>query len=139
MFEKVKKFLEVSGVMIGGFLAIMGLIAYFGLKIQTPTGELDERMSAHIESSNNIHNSIIEETDSSSQHTEHIEGLLIKLNKTLDETLLPVVRGECLENSRERLGLQGLLQTCQALGIVPTAPGVVVAPAPSFVGPDTIP
>lgn len=139
MLQKVKKFFEGAGIVIGGFLAIAALITYFGIQITTPSGAVGEKLNAHVEKSDEVHMMIRAEKDSSEQHVEHVEELVKTMNEDMNTMLIPLIRTSCLDRSREQLAMLGMLQKCQSMGIVPSPPTAAAQPAPARTVPDSVP
>lgn len=100
MIEKLSNKIIAIG---GAITAIIGIIMYLGF--QSP-GEVMDR---HILDEEKTHIQLQTKLDSTAQEMVHIEHI---------ETLLEgILRGECIENPRENLARQGLLQKCAELGI----------------------
>jgi len=93
-------------VAVGGAVAVVAaIITIFGFKLVTPTDTITE----HITRSQQLHVEVQSKIDSTVKQVEHIEHI--------EQLLEAILRGECLENPRENLARQGLLQKCKELGI----------------------
>jgi hypothetical protein len=91
MWSTIESFFGKASTIIGGFLLILGLVAYFGFNINTP-----------------------------SENIEKIEVKLNKLQETLDEQgklLEATVRSSCIEHPKEDLERLGMMKACKELGI----------------------
>ena len=84
--------------------ALIVVFAWFGGALELP----GERMERHRRQSDSVHAALTAQQASAHSHDENMNSLIEGM-----------VRGECLENPRENLARQGLLPTCQKLGIQP--------------------
>lgn len=100
MFATVKK----APGFVAVVLACLAVLAWFGFRVQMP----GERLESHLTASDSAHRAMEARFEAGHEHDEQMETLLQGM-----------VRGECIENPRENLARQGLLPTCQKLGIVP--------------------
>lgn len=99
-FETLKK----APVLVTVVAAILAIGAWFGFDVKMP----GHRFQEHVTQSDSVHRDLNARHDSGHAHDAEMEKLLEGM-----------VRGECLENPRENLARQGLLPTCQKLGIEP--------------------
>lgn len=91
MWPKIESFFGKASTIIGGFLLILGLIAYFGFNVVTP-----------------------------SENIEKLEFKINKLQETLDDQgklLEGITRSSCIEHPKEDLQRLGLMASCKELGI----------------------
>ncbi len=91
MWPKIETFFGKASTIIGGFLLILGLIAYFGFNIVTPSDNISK-----------------------------IEVKINKLQETLDEQgklLEGITRSSCIEHPKVDLQRLGLIAACKELGI----------------------
>lgn len=102
MLEKISNKI----VAVGGAVAVIAAtVAYFGFSVETPT----ETLEKHITVSEKEHAAFNIKLDSVANEAEHISHV--------EELLEGLLRGECLENPKENLVRQGLIQKCKELGI----------------------
>lgn len=102
MLEKISNKI----VAVGGAIAVIAAtVAYFGFSVQTPT----ETLEKHITTAEKEHTAFSIKLDSVAKGSEHVTHV--------EELLEGMLRGECLENPRENLIRQGLIQKCKELGI----------------------
>ena len=102
MLEKISNKIVAIG---GAVVVIGGLVAYMGFQVQTPTDKLDK----YIIQSDKVHVVMDSKLDSVQKEVEHVDHV--------EDLLEGLLRGECLENPRENLARQGLLNKCKELGI----------------------
>lgn len=91
MWEKIEGFFGKASTVIGGFLLILGLVAYFGFTVNTPSDNIGK-----------------------------IEMKINKLQETLDEQgklLEATVRSSCIEHPKVDLERLGMMKACKELGI----------------------
>lgn len=120
--EKLKEVLGWPAIIAGCLISIAGILTFFGFSLKSPAEEINDTIAIHVVEEKGYHNfqlnndqllsqmldSLRQAIGGLSQHVEHLE-------KKQDAAL----RGECLENPREQLSLQGLINECRRLGIEP--------------------
>lgn len=100
--DRVKELLQWSGAILTLFMVIGAFFAFFGIDVQSPA----QRLQTHIQAEKEFHDTTSKNIAELDKHEEDNEVLLQSM-----------VRGECLENKRENLIRQGLIQKCKELGV----------------------
>lgn len=114
MKELLSKVLTVPVMVVSFFTALAVAATFLFGDFDTP----GEKMQSHIEKSAEIHEDI---KKSEKEAHDSLGKSLIEADKHLEDinaSINAVLRGECLENPRENLVRQGLIQKCISLGVV---------------------
>lgn len=102
MLDKIKDVINIPSMVVSSAVAVFAVVAKLGIDIQGPT----EKLNMHIQQEKIYHVEQTIKIDSTTLHVQHVEGLIEG-----------ILRGECIENKKENLIRQGLIEKCKELGI----------------------
>jgi len=121
--EQVGKWWALPAIIVGGFSSIGMIITFFGFSLRTPASnivDVTDKLGVHIVEERVYHDA---QKVTDMKHEAQFDSLMKSINtlvqhqRHMEDLQEKVLRGECLENSRDQLVLQGLIQECRRLGI----------------------
>jgi hypothetical protein len=118
--EKLKEVLGWPAIIAACLVSIVAVLTFFGFSLKSPAEALTDTMAFHVVEERAYHDAQLSRDQmltvmmdslarSMNRLSVHVEHLEVKQDAAL--------RGECLENSREQLVLQGLILECRRLGV----------------------
>lgn len=106
--ERLKYWLGIPAAVVGALLAIYGAFTFVDDIVKTP-----ERLHQHQVASDTTHKALLATLqvlqDESRAGRREVRAVGRRVNG--------IVRGECIENSKRDLEKQGLIPTCDSLGV----------------------